>query len=414
MKRTSVILTGMLCLLSIAPAVRAQGKMVGGDISMLPRYEAARVDYKTPAGQTIPDLIPYLRDEAGYNIARVRLFVDPTGATGVVQDTAYIRPLCQRIKAAGLNLLLDFHYSDTWADPKAQWTPAAWTALDEQQLADTLYNYTRLVLEHLVACNAAPDYIQTGNEISYGMLWGAEGKTTYKCYPTLDSNNWTRFISLLTRAGQACRDVCSDARIIIHTERAANWSATYDIYRRLAALDYDIIGLSYYPEWHNDIATLTSTLNRLHSSFPTKPVMIVETGYYNNWYPADATYDFTSTWPASAAGQKAFLDDLVAAIAPLDHVIGLLYWFPEENPCDNRVYEPWYNHGLFSPSTGRAVDALFAFKALRGDLTPVTSVSGEHAAPQGTYTLDGRPVSDNERTGGILIQNGQKTLKINR
>ena len=94
--------------------------------------------------------------------------------------------------------------------------------------------------------------------------------------------------------------------------------------------------------------------------------MIVETGYYNNWYRSDATYNFESTWPASPAGQKAFLTDLVTAIKDLSYVTGLLYWFPEENPYNNHVYEPWYNHGLFSTSNGHAVEALYVLQEFLG------------------------------------------------
>ena len=139
--------------------------------------------------------------------------------------------------------------------------------------------------------------------------------------------------------------------------------------------------------------------------------MIVETGYYNNWYPQNATYNFTSTWPASAAGQKKFLDDLVAATKDLDYVTGLLYWFPEENPYNNRVYEPWYNHGLFDPSTGRATDALFSLKAflpsqpssLTSHLSPLTP----HPSP--TYDLQGRRVANSHQRHGVYITDSRKT-----
>ena len=398
-------------LFCFAISAIAQDKLVGGDISMLPKYEAAKVKYTDKNNQAIPDLINYFRDEAGYNIARVRLFVTPKGTTGVVQNLAYVTTLSKRIKEAGLKLMLDFHYSDTWADPSNQWTPAVWTSLTESQLADTIYTYTKRVLSTLAAEGATPDYIQTGNEISYGMLWGPEGTQTYRCYYNNDAN-WGRFCKLLSQAGKACREVCPDAKIIIHTERTNNWTGTKSIYDRLASVDYDIIGLSYYPEWHNDLNSLRNTLTNLHTNFADKPIMIVETGYFNNWYNDKATYNFTSTWSASPAGQKKFLDELVETVKDLDYMIGIVYWFPEENPYNNHVYEPWYNHGLFNPNTGKVSDALFSLKALRGETSDIPMNTNNEISNGKIYSIMGQEVADCQNLPhGIYIQNGKKIIR---
>ncbi|MBR1809702.1 MAG: glycosyl hydrolase 53 family protein [Paludibacteraceae bacterium] len=415
MKR-NIILTFVLffSILTIA-----QTKYVGGDISMLPSYEAANVAYKDAEGKKITNLIEFFRDKAGYNIARVRLFVNPDKTdVGVVQDLQYAVALSKRIKDAGLALMFDFHYSDTWADPSNQWTPAAWTSIPQTALPDTVYQYTKRVLETLVAEGAAPDFIQTGNEISYGMLWGPKGTKTYYCHYDKDAN-WARFVQLLQSAGKACREICPDAKIIIHTERTNNWGGTQKIYNRLASVDYDVIGLSYYPEWHGDLSSLKSILNNIHANFSDKEIMIVETGYYNNWYPENATYKLTSTWPASPDGQKKFLDDLVAAVKDMDFMKSILYWFPEENPYQNRVYEPWYNHGLFNPNTGQVSDALFSLQTLRGLPTAVETVGIDAASrfpsPQDApfvYTVDGRSVSNNGNLPqGIYIHNGKKYIR---
>lgn len=363
-----------------ALSANAQTKYAGGDLSMLTKYEDAKVAYYDINGSKIENgkLLEFLRDDAGFNIVRMRLFVNPTGATGVCQDLDYVKALGKKIKDAGMAFMLDFHYSDTWADPSNQYTPAAWSSLGDADLYTKIYDYTKECLTTLKNYGATPDFIQTGNEISYGMLWGASGSGSLKkCY-TSSSANWDRFINLLTKAGQACREVCPAAKIIIHTERTSNWSTTKGIYDKLSSVDYDIIGLSYYPEWHNSIATLKTTLTNCHSTYPAKDVMIVETGYYNNWYRSDATYNFESTWPASPEGQKKFLTDLVTATKDLSYVTGLLYWFPEENQsAGNTVYAPWYNHGLFSTSTGHAVDALYVLQEFLGK-----SSSTEHEAKQ--------------------------------
>lgn len=361
MKQRILLIIAFACTLSM----QAQ-RFVGGDISMLPKYEEANVNYYDTDGSKITDMISYLKDKAGYNMMRVRLFVNPTQANGVVQDLDYVKKLGKRIKDAGLSLLLDFHYSDTWADPSNQYTPDAWASLSDDQLYTKIYDYTKECLQAMKAAGATPDYIQTGNEISYGMLWGKNGASSLKkCYTNSDTN-WERFRTLLSKAISACREEVPAAKIIIHTERTANWSTTQGIYNKLSSLDYDIIGLSYYPEWHNDLNTLASTVNNCASTFLSKDIMIVETGYYNSFYKSDATYNFTSTWPASAGGQKKFLDDLVEKIKPIEKVKAILYWFPEENEYNNNVYNPKFHHGLFNTSSGMATDALFSLKAFLG------------------------------------------------
>lgn len=384
-------------------------KYVGGDISMLPKYEEAGVSYFDKDGNKITNVITYLKEEAGYNMMRVRLFVKPTKETGVVQDLDYVKKLGKRIKDAGISLLLDFHYSDTWADPSNQYTPDDWTSLTDEQLYDKIYSYTKDVLQEMKSYGATPDYIQTGNEISYGMLWGKKGASSLKkCY-TNNSANWDRFRTLLTKAISACREVVPAAKIIIHTERTANASTTKEIYTNLNSLDYDIIGLSYYPEWHNDLNTLASTINTCTSNFPNKDVMIVETGYYNNWYPSNATHNFTSTWPASAEGQKKFLDDLVEKVKPIEKVKAILYWFPEENPYNNRVYEPWYNHGLFNPNNGKATEGLFSLKAFLGT-TSITPLHLPLTSDKNWYTINGCRLMNSPTHKGVYIHNGKKII----
>ena len=128
----------IFCSLSISQA--AAQPFVGGDISMLPKYESAGVVYKDKTGKTVQDVLGFFREE-GLNAMRVRLFVDPSKDSdkAVCQDLAYVKALGKRIKDAGMALLLDFHYSDTWADPGKQWTPDAWKNLNDAQLATKIY-----------------------------------------------------------------------------------------------------------------------------------------------------------------------------------------------------------------------------------------------------------------------------------
>ncbi len=378
------LLASILAFASICGS--AQTKYAGGDLSMLTKYEEANVAYYDVNGTKIENgkLLEFLRDDAGFNIVRVRLFVNPTGATGVCQDLDYVKKLGKQIKDAGMAFMLDFHYSDTWADPSNQYTPAAWSSLSDADLYTKIYDYTKECLNALKAYGATPDFIQTGNEISYGMLWGPEGTSSPKqCYSKSSDANWPRFTTLLKNAVAACRIMCPEAKIILHSERSGDWPTLNGWLSRIknANIDYDIIGLSYYPFWHGNLATLKTTLSNCHTNYPQKDVMIVETAYNNAYYPSgDKIKDFSSTWPATPAGQKKFIDDLVTAIKDLTYVTGLLYWFPEENFFNNNLYGEWLNRGLFGTNTnanGHAVEALYIIQEFLGK-----SSSTEHEVKQ--------------------------------
>ena len=159
----------------------AATRYVGGDISLLTKYEQRGAIYYDENGTRITNMLSYLKN-VGLNSMRVRLFVDPSQADsedqgeGVCQDLPFVIALGQRIKAAGFDLLLDIHYSDTWTDPGQHSTPASWTSTDA--LADSVYSYTCRVLNAMKAAGATPDFIQVGNEVTYGMLWPSG-----HCYP---------------------------------------------------------------------------------------------------------------------------------------------------------------------------------------------------------------------------------------
>ena len=209
----------LLIALSLVATSASAQKFVGGDISLLPEYEKAKASYFDTKGNSISSPLEYFKQE-GMNAMRLRLFVDPSKYTGTDKDAntcqniEYIKPLAKRIKDAGFKLMLDFHYSDTWADPAKQWTPADWASLTDEQLYQKIYDYTKNALQQLAAAGATPDFIQTGNEISYGMLWGKHDQASAslkKCF--MGSNaNWARFTTLLSKAIKACREVCPEAK----------------------------------------------------------------------------------------------------------------------------------------------------------------------------------------------------------
>ena len=363
------------------------GPVVGGDISMLTKYEAhqkkalqynvTNAHYYDINGQIIPDVIPWLKEQ-GWNAARVRLFVNPANASaedkgqGVIQNLDTVKVLGQRIKAAGMKFMLDFHYSDSWADPVKQFTPAEWAGLDDEALTQKIYEYTRDCLRALKAAGATPDYIQTGNEISYGMCWGPVGTPAdklLKCYSG-DEANWERFTNLLKAAGRACREECPRAKIILHTERVAKMSIMLNFYNQMRdkQVDYDIIGLSYYPYFHGALSVISNALNNVANNYPDKDIMIVETGYSYHYKVGDM--DYSSTWPLTYEGQRKYTADLVARIKPYHQVKGLFWWFPEANEYGLggslwnilHVNDNWYNAGLWDHETGKATPALYELK----------------------------------------------------
>lgn len=362
MKRLCIFLLS-LCTL----CATAQTKYAGGDISLLPLYEQYNTPYKDASGKKITDVLDWLISECGWNTFRVRLFVNPTDPDqeGVVQDLNYVKQLGKRIKDKGAYFMLDFHYSDTWVDATHIQAPAAWQGLSDSLMADTLGKYTAAVLEELKNNGATPDLVQVGNEIMYGLCG-------IKVHPYNDvSDNWTAYAALLQAGCNAVREHCPEAKIIIHTDRPTNRQYNQFFYQKLVSLgvDFDVIGLSYYPFWHgyltaaqvaskSDKNNLHAALQQLAVDFPDKEVQIVETAYnFQYWPTSGVKYDTRDVWPCSVAGQCHFVEELVSDLAPLSHVTGISYWFPEENgnggPTWNAstiVIKNWLSRGLWNPS----------------------------------------------------------------
>ena len=401
-----------IALMGIAMITQAQEPLyVGGDISLLPKYEEAGVVYKDKEGQTVSDVLAFFRQQ-GQNAMRVRLFVSPDGSDkAVCQDLDYVKALGKRIKDAGLKLMLDFHYSDTWADPAKQWTPAAWQDLNNDQLQDKIYEYTKDCLQQMKAAGAEPDFIQTGNEISYGMLWGKSGTTANRCYTNSSDANWNRFLSLLKKAGQACREECPQARIIIHSERVPKPDVLTDFFDRMKAggIDYDIIGLSYYPAFHGSLSTLETALTALERKQYGKDMMIVETGYSYAWALGGTEYDYTKTYPYSEEGQRQFTADLVAKLKSHPGVKGLFWWWPEDNGT-KQVTNNWWNAALYDHNSGQPYAAFYELSAFAQGSTAITAPQAKPQCSQGWYSLQGTPLSGQPSHPGVYIRNGQAVI----
>lgn len=416
MKRVFLLAT----LISVFVGIVSGQRYVGGDISLLPEYEKAGAKYKTHEGTPIEDLVPWLEKE-GMNAMRVRLFVNPkkyaqlhpTGTLAqdpnACQDLEYIIPLCRRIVDAGLSLMLDFHYSDTWADPAKQWTPVDWEGLSDEQLYEKIYSYTKETLQTLKNAGVKPDFIQPGNEISYGMLWGPAGTTAPKKTLMGQSANWERLGKLLGNAIKACREECPDAGIVIHTERVAQVNVQNNFYDKMKELnvDYDIIGLSYYPYFHGPLSGLNTALESLQNRYPSKKIMIVETGYSYKWPVPGTSTDMSDVWPYSDAGQNKFATDLINTLEKYDNCNGLFWWWMEYNAYGTGL-QGWYNAPLFDSNTGCATSAL---KTICSFAKPagINDVYRDEQGDDRTYNLQGLPI-ERLKSNEIYIRKGKKFM----
>ena len=370
----------VLALLASTFAFSQSPFTLGADLSMLPQYESVNTPYKNKKGRNIKDVLTFMRDDVGLNAVRVRLFVTPNpdeAKDGVVQDLEYVKTFGKRVKDAGMSLLLDMHYSDTWTDPDNQAVPGTWytgtlsrSNPTNASLVDSMYAYTKRCLEYLSENGATPDFVQIGNEISFGMLWRTDAD---RCYSNSTNSVWLRFTNLLSSAAKAVREVTPRAKIVLHTERSGDARSARTFYQKMAdnGVDYDIIGLSYYPFWHGYLPALAATLNTLESSFPEKSVHVVETAYFYTAFPEtdDIKYKTTDTWPATPEGQQAFVEALCTELAKHKNVTGLYYWFPEENGNGGTSYNEntlvlttWLNRGFWDNSKHTINAGIFSLK----------------------------------------------------
>lgn len=426
MNRIKILL--IIVLLLPSNFIKAQ-KYVGGDISLLTKYEEHGANYMDKDGAAINDLLTFLKEQ-GMNAMRVRLFVDPSRASekqqgeGVCQDIQYVKKLGKKIKDAGMKLMLDFHYSDTWADPGRQDIPFSWS-VNSWGIDQSVYKYTKDCLEELVAAGATPDFIQTGNEISFGMLWGMEVNGQYEdweqqgCHLEANSEwtgytdkHWDNFTKCLKAAGNACREVCPEAKIIIHTEQAANTALVTDFYKRLDdnSVDYDIIGTSYYPYFHCDIAQLNTTITKFEQTFPSKQIMVVETGCGYRYKMGDKE----TGYPLTYEGQQKFTADLITMLNKHPNVNGLFWWFLEANEygldwSTKRVTDKWYDASLFDNETGRALPALYELKKFADSSASfIQPLSINGYKDTNWYDLCGRKLSETPKVKGVYINNKKK------
>ncbi|MEQ1623981.1 MAG: glycosyl hydrolase 53 family protein [Sediminibacterium sp.] len=242
--------------------------ILGADISFLPELEAKGIQF-SDKGKT-KDAILLLK-EKGFNYIRLRIFVNPAADSGYSPgkgfcDLSHTLVMAKRVKVAGLKFLLDFHYSDTWADPGKQIKPAAWVGLGIEDLKKAIYQHTTTVLSALKAQGTYPDMVQVGNEIDHGMVW-PEGNT----------KEMDVLASLIQSGIDGVRDVNAQTPVMIHIacggqNKESRWFLDQLITR---GLKFDVIGQSYYPQWHGTLEDLEKNLQDLSLRY-SQDLIVVE------------------------------------------------------------------------------------------------------------------------------------------
>lgn len=302
-------------LLAFAAVGYGQDFLAGADVSFLAATERQGIVFHDH-GQ--PEAGLQILRAHGFNWIRLRLFVSPKD---LPNDLAYTIAVAKDAKKQGFKLLLDLHYSDTWADPERQTLPKAWEGKSHQALVETVFEYTRDTVTSFRDAGVQPDMVQVGNEITAGILW-PDGKLPKR---------WAQFADLLkagirgVEAGAAGGPV---PQIMLHIDRGGDVEGTEYFLDHLKryGVRYDVVGESYYPWWHGGIENLRQTL-KLVAKHYGKDVVVVETSY--NWQPGNYL-NRPAPFPESPEGQKQFLEEVVRAVrdTPQHRGKGVFWWEP--------------------------------------------------------------------------------------
>jgi arabinogalactan endo-1,4-beta-galactosidase len=341
-------------------------EMRGVDISSLPQVEDSGGVFYSDDGQPL-DLFQILADH-GINYARLKLWHTPANGYNSLEK---VKAMAVRIKRAEMGFLLDIHYSDTWADPGKQYKPAAWKNLDYDQLKAAVYDYTEEALAELVEQGTDPGIVQIGNEIPGGLLWNS-GKLNGA------GDQFARLAGLLKAGVEGVKDSGSNAKIMLHLDNGGDNALYRWWFDGVIAegVEFDIIGLSFYPYWHGELDGLSANLADLAQRY-NKEMILVETSYAHTLADQDGARNviwredqLAADYPATVEGQTKWLRDLmqVVADAPEGLSKGVFYWEPawlglpgcNWNPEDPTSGNNWENQALFD-FDGKALTSLDIF-----------------------------------------------------
>jgi len=337
----------------------------GVDISSLPQVEDKGGVFYDEAGQA-QDIFQILADH-GVNYVRLKLWHTPANG---YNDLEKVKAMAARIEQAGMGFLLNFHYSDTWADPGKQYKPLAWWDFDYEQIEAAVYDHTKEAITALREQGTAPDIVQIGNEITNGMLWD-HGK--------LDGSvdQFARLAGLLKAGIAGVKDAGCNARIMLHLDKGGD----NELYRWwfdsiiAEGVEFDVIGLSFYGYWHGDLRDLSANLADLAQRYD-KELIVVETAYAYTLDNQDGYGNIIGSadqlingYSATVEGQSAWFRDIMQVVKDAPGATGVFYWEPAWlglkgcgwNPADPQSGNAWENQTLFD-FNGHVLPSLAVFR----------------------------------------------------
>jgi arabinogalactan endo-1,4-beta-galactosidase len=333
----------------VSPPPRTDTLIRAVDFSLFPEIERRGWLRHDPDDTT--RTFPAALREYGVNAIRLRLWKDP--AANSVHGLDSVAQFSARLRALGFKTWISVHYSDDWADPGQQQTPQDWQGLSFAELLSRVHAYTADVAQRI-----QPDWIQVGNEINHGMLWPQGDRRVSP----------QQFRLLLDTACAAIRRHAPGARIVLHY---AGLDGSDAFFQSLSGVDYDAIGISYYPLWHGrNLQNLPLTLGQLHARHQ-KPVLIAETSYPFTLGWADLTTNIVGLdsqlivpdFPASLEGQRNYMHTIRTLCRGTPGVSGYCYWGAEWVAYGGSAVglgSPWENQALFDFEY-RPVPALSTF-----------------------------------------------------
>lgn len=320
-------------------AIKQQSKAFakGADVSWLPQMEATGYKFYNDNGVE-EDCLKILKDH-GMNTIRLRTWVNPSDdrASGHCSKEETVQ-MALRARKAGMRVMIDFHYSDSWADPSKQKKPTAWEGHDFKQLLEDVYTYTFDVMSGLKVAGVDPEWVQVGNETPGGMI-----------YPEGSTENWPQLAQLINKGYDAIKAVNKDSKVILHVDQGNNNARFRNWFDNAKAngAKYDVIGLSYYPYWLEGNPDYTLSINDLGNNLLDmasrygKEVMVVEVGGED--HKEQNTYDMLMA-----------VQEKVRAV-PNGKGLGVLYWEPQGA-------RSWSKYGLSAwGNDGKPTKALKAF-----------------------------------------------------
>ena len=350
----------------------ARLSILGSDVSSLAKSEALGGVYRTESGRR-GDALAILKDH-GLNWIRLRVFVNPADG---YHGTAELLTMARRAKKLGLKVLVDLHYSDFWADPGKQWTPAAWEGKTFSELKQTFVDYTRGIVKALKSQGTPPDMIQLGNEITPGMLWdyaatwtgcstADDGTSDPPAYKTVcHTANWGQLAELLTAGYQAVKSVSPRTKVMLQLDAGGDNGLYQYWFGNITtrSVPFDVIGASYYGYWHGSLADLQYNLNDVSARYH-KDVVVVETAYPFTLGSDDNTGNVIGVasqlvpgYPATPAGQVANFRDVMSIVraVPNGRGLGVFYWDATWTAVAGNGWSPrnpnsgnaWENQALF-------------------------------------------------------------------